>query len=132
LRAIAVHHQLVARRLHLATGEVTLSPAEPGRSLQVSNAALITIHGPRWRLLIIGAGQLSAFVARIALGMDYQVTVCDPREEYHDIWSVPEVLVVHAMPDDLRRLQGDVSSSARRFVIISNASTMIMSRPLSS
>jgi xanthine dehydrogenase accessory factor len=94
-------HQLVARRLDLATGDVTLGPAEPGMSLQVSNAALTTIHGPRWRLLIIGAGQLSAFLARIALGMDYKVTICDPREEYRDSWSVPEVPVVHAMPDDL-------------------------------
>lgn len=94
-------HQLVARRLDLASGEVTLGPAGPGMTLQASQAALTTIHGPRWRLLIIGAGQLSAFVARIALGMDYQVTVCDPREEYRDSWSVPEAPVVHAMPDDL-------------------------------
>jgi xanthine dehydrogenase accessory factor len=93
--------QLVARRVDLASGEVSLGPAGPGMTLQVSHAALTTIHGPRWRLLIIGAGQLSAFLARIALGMDYQVTVCDPREEYRDSWSVPEVPVVHAMPDDL-------------------------------
>jgi xanthine dehydrogenase accessory factor len=107
-------HQLVARRLDLASGEVTLGPAGPGMSLQVSNAALTTIHGPRWRLLIIGAGQLSAFVARIALGMDYQVTVCDPREEYRDSWSVPEVPVVHAMPDDLVT---DMALDARSAVV---------------
>jgi xanthine dehydrogenase accessory factor len=94
-------HQLVARRLDLVSGEVSLGPAGPGMMLQVSAAALTTIHGPRWRLLIIGAGQLSAFLARIALGMDYQVTVCDPREEYRDSWNVPEVEVIHAMPDDL-------------------------------
>jgi xanthine dehydrogenase accessory factor len=94
-------HQLVARRLDLVSGEVSLGPAGPGMMLQVSATALTTIHGPRWRLLIIGAGQLSAFLARIALGMDYQVTVCDPREEYRDSWNVPEVEVIHAMPDDL-------------------------------
>jgi len=101
LLALLARHQLVARRLDLATGEVTLGPARAGMSMQVSEAALTTVHGPRWRLLIIGAGQLSAFLAQIAIGMDYQVTVCDPREEYRDSWNVPGVEVAHAMPDDL-------------------------------
>ena len=94
-------HELVARRLDLASGEVRLDTAMPALGMQVSEAALTTIHGPRWRLLIIGAGQLSRFLAQIALGMDYQVIVCDPREEYREGWQVPGVQVVHAMPDDL-------------------------------
>lgn len=94
-------HQLVARRLDLRSGAVTLGPATPGMGLHVSDTALTTIHGPRWRLLIIGAGQLSAFLAQIALGMDYHVTVCDPREEYRQGWSVPGVQLSHDMPDDL-------------------------------
>lgn len=93
--------ELVARRVDLGSGEVTLGPAKAGMSLQVSETALTTIHGPRWRLLIIGAGQLSRFLAQIAVGMDYAVTVCDPREEYRDGWQVEGVQVVHAMPDDL-------------------------------
>jgi xanthine dehydrogenase accessory factor len=94
-------HELVARRLDLQTGAVTLSPASAGMSLQISETILTTIHGPRWRLLIIGAGQLSRFLAQIAVGMDYFVTVCDPREEYREGWHVDGVQVVHAMPDDL-------------------------------
>jgi xanthine dehydrogenase accessory factor len=94
-------HELVARRLDLATGAVTLAPGSAGMSLQLSESILTSIHGPRWRLLIIGAGQLSRFLAQIALGMDYHVTVCDPREEYREGWHVPGVDVVHAMPDDL-------------------------------
>jgi xanthine dehydrogenase accessory factor len=93
--------ELVARRLDLATGEVSLSSASPGMSLQISNTALTTIHGPRWRLLIIGAGQLSRFLAQIAVGLDYQVTVCDPREEYLADWHVPGAVLAQAMPDDL-------------------------------
>ena len=93
--------ELVARRVDLQSGDVTLGPAKAGMTLQVSETALTTIHGPRWRLLIIGAGQLSRFLAQIAVGMDYAVTVCDPREEYRDGWQVDGVQVVHAMPDDL-------------------------------
>lgn len=93
--------ELVARRLDIQTGSVTLSPALPSQSMQVSGSTLLTLHGPRWRLLIIGAGQLSRFVAQIAQGMDYAVTVCDPREEYRDSWAVHGVELATGMPDDV-------------------------------
>ncbi len=93
--------ELVARRLDLQSGAVTLSTALPSQSMQVSSTALVTLHGPRWRLLIIGAGQLSRFVAQIAQGMDYAVTVCDPREEYRDSWQVDGVELATGMPDDV-------------------------------
>jgi xanthine dehydrogenase accessory factor len=93
--------QLVAREVRLASGAVTLRPGLPGMGVRVGEDTVTTVHGPRWRLLIIGAGQLSAFLAQIAVGMDYLVTVCDPREEYRAGWDVPSVRVVHAMPDDL-------------------------------
>lgn len=94
-------HELLARRLDLASGAVTLTPAAAGAVLQLADGVLTTIHGPRWRLYIIGAGQLSRFLAQIASAMDYYVTVCDPREEYRAGWQLPGVQLVHAMPDDL-------------------------------
>ena len=94
-------HELVQRRLDLRSGEVELSKAAPGAQMQVSEHAMVTLHGPRWRLLIIGAGQLSRFLAQIALAMDYSVTVCDPREEYRAGWHVDGVQLVHEMPDDV-------------------------------
>ena len=93
--------ELVARRLDLQTGAVSLSAASPSQSIHVSAAAMVTLHGPRWRLLIIGAGQLSRFVAQIAQGMNYAVTVCDPRQEYLDAWQVPGVELDTGMPDDV-------------------------------
>jgi xanthine dehydrogenase accessory factor len=94
-------HELVARRLDLATGAVTLTRADAGAIQQLSAEALITLHGPRWRLFIIGAGSLSRFLAQIAKAMDYHVIVCDPREEYRADWHLEGVQLVHAMPDDL-------------------------------
>lgn len=94
-------HELVARNLNLQTGEVTLTPALAGAVQQVADGVLTTIHGPRWRLFIIGAGQLSRFLAQVATAMDYYVTVCDPREEYRAGWHLPGVQLVHTMPDDL-------------------------------
>ena len=94
-------HQLVARRLDLKTGAITLGPADAGAIQQLTSEALTTLHGPRWRLFIIGAGSLSRFLAQIAKAMDYQVIVCDPREQYRANWDLEGVQLVHEMPDDL-------------------------------
>jgi len=63
--------------------------------------SLISVHGPHWRLLIIGAGQLSKYLAQFAQALDYHVTVCDPREEYANTWDVPAVELTRGMPDDV-------------------------------
>jgi xanthine dehydrogenase accessory factor len=58
------------------------------------------VHGPRLRLLVIGAGQLTHYLAQMALACDYAVTICDPRDEYADGWLVPGTTLVRTMPDD--------------------------------
>jgi xanthine dehydrogenase accessory factor len=93
--------QLIERRLDLRSGAVTLVPAAAGAIQYLADGVLTTVHGPRWRLFIIGAGQLSRFLAQVASAMDYHVTVCDPREEYRAGWQLPGVELVHTMPDDL-------------------------------
>ena len=89
-----------ARRLDLRSGAVTLSDGEGCAALTVDDAALVSVHGPSWRLLIIGAGQLTQYVAEMALALDYQVLICDPRAEYADTWSVAGTTLVRTMPDD--------------------------------
>lgn len=95
------HGRLVARRLDLPTGEATLATARASDGLSFDGRALVTIHGPRYRMLVIGASQLSKYLAQIAVGLDYHVTVCDPREEYAQTWDVPGVTLVRSMPDDI-------------------------------
>ncbi|MCC7100570.1 MAG: XdhC family protein, partial [Rubrivivax sp.] len=91
----------VRRALQRASGEVTLRPAVGADVLQLDEAQLVSTHGPHWRLFIVGAGQMSQYLARIALALDYQVTVCDPREEYAP--DLPGVTLTKAMPDDAVR-----------------------------
>jgi xanthine dehydrogenase accessory factor len=93
--------ELVERSVQLDTGAVTLATAQATAIQRIEDGVLHTLHGPRWRLYIIGAGPLSRFLAQIAAGMDYRVTVCDPREEYRSGFHIPGVTLVHAMPDDL-------------------------------
>jgi xanthine dehydrogenase accessory factor len=98
-------HELVARTLTVATGAVTVRPAHSGEDLQFDGATLTTVFGPKWRLLLIGAGQLSQAVASIAQLLDFEVLVCDPREEYtatlkHNL-DLQGVHHVDGMPDDV-------------------------------
>jgi xanthine dehydrogenase accessory factor len=88
------------RTLDMKTGRVTLEDGRGSDVLTFDDARLVTVHGPRLRLLVIGAGQLTHYVAQMALALDYQVTICDPREEYADGWLVPGTALVRTMPDD--------------------------------
>ena len=101
LLARVERHELVKRQLDMKTGRATIGPARSNDQLTFDGATLSTVHGPRWRLLIIGAGQLSSFLAQMAQGLDYQVTICDPREEYADGWNVAGVEFKRGMPDDV-------------------------------
>jgi xanthine dehydrogenase accessory factor len=91
---------LFARELDMTTGASTFRSATAAESLSFDGERLVSIHGPRYRLLLIGAGSLSDFLAQIALALEYQVTVCDPREEYTSDWNIPGAQLVRAMPDD--------------------------------
>jgi xanthine dehydrogenase accessory factor len=70
------------------------------------------VFGPRYRLLVIGAGQLTAYLCSMALGLGFDITVCDPREEYTTSWDVPGVRVIREMPDDVVRAMGPDRSMA--------------------
>jgi xanthine dehydrogenase accessory factor len=94
-------HELALRTLDMATGRVAIGPAKWQDQLAFDGKSLVTVHGPRWRLLIIGAGQLSRYIAQMAQALDYQVTVCDPRLEYADTWDVPNAELKRGMPDDV-------------------------------
>ena len=96
-------HERVLRTLDLASGKVTLGEdADPAdeTALSFDGVRLSTWFGPRWRLLIIGAGQLSRVLAQMAAALDYQVMVCDPREEYNRTWDLPDAQWLPGMPDD--------------------------------
>lgn len=93
--------QLVRRSVRLADGLVALQPSAAPSDLAVTPTELLNTFGPEYRMLVIGAGQLSEYVATMALFNGFAVTVCDPREEYCGAWSVKGVTVVSDMPDDV-------------------------------
>lgn len=93
--------QLVKRTLSLDDLQVSTSPAHKHDStLTLTEREFQTVYGPRWRMLIIGATDTAAYLAELARTHDYQVTVCDPREEIRAGWTVSDTDLSSAMPDD--------------------------------
>jgi len=95
--------QLMQRSVRLKNGAVILSQATTPAELSVSATDLVNTFGPEYRMLLIGAGQLTEYLATMALFSGFAVTVCDPREEYRSAWSVAGVTLLIGMPDDVVR-----------------------------
>jgi len=95
------NRELVTRELHLDTGEVRLEAASRTDAMSFDGNVLRTVHGPRWRLLVIGAGQTSRYLAQMGMALDYNVVICDPREEYANTWDISGVEFNTGMPDDV-------------------------------
>jgi len=105
-------HEIVARCVSLETGSVSLQPGARGEIFSFDGRNMRALFGPRWRLLIIGAGQLSRAVSQMALMLDFEVICCDPRQEYHLSWDVPGTVFGKPLPDDLvQALQLDPHSA---------------------
>jgi xanthine dehydrogenase accessory factor len=104
--------EVFARVVDLASGHTSLEPARREERMSFDGAHLRTIYGPQWRLLIIGAGQTSQYLANMALACDYEVIVCDPRKEYRAAWRIEGTKFITNMPDDaVIDLQPDSSSA---------------------
>ena len=100
LSARLAGRKLAARRVDVAGGTTSIKDASRDDDLHWDGSCLVTVHGPRWRLLIIGAGQVSRYLAQMALALDYEIVVCDPRDEYARGWNVAGTTLVGTMPDD--------------------------------
>jgi xanthine dehydrogenase accessory factor len=93
--------RLVRRTVVAGEKDAWLEEAPRTAALSFDGTRLATIHGPRWRLLIIGAGQIAAYLAPMAQALGYAVFVCDPRTEYAGEWRVPGAQLLTGMPDDV-------------------------------
>ena len=90
----------VARTITLETQATTIEKVGRDVDFHFDDKTLRKVFGPGWRMLLIGGGQLSRFVASFALALDYEVIVCEPRPEYASSWSVDGCTVVDELPED--------------------------------
>ncbi|MGJ7581137.1 XdhC family protein [Variovorax sp. RHLX14] len=92
--------RLMQRSVSLSDGTAHLKVAETPAALHVDAESLTNTFGPEYRMLIIGAGQLSEYLSTMAKFSGFAVTLCDPRIEHRSSWAVPGVAITTEMPDD--------------------------------
>jgi xanthine dehydrogenase accessory factor len=105
-------HQLILREVDLQTGKSVLRQGNKTDGFSLSDTAMQTSYGPRWRMFVIGAGQLSLYVANFAVASDFDVIVIDPREEYAEGLDLKGVQFIKGMPDDVMQELGIDSHTA--------------------
>jgi xanthine dehydrogenase accessory factor len=91
---------VIFRVVDLQSGDWSFRPATPQDAVSITEHVFSCTHGPRWRMLIIGASEIAVYLAQIARTLDFRVSVCDPREVYQSAWRVADAPLVSGMPDD--------------------------------
>ncbi len=94
-------HQITRRSLNFSTGKSKLTLGDRNDEFVCTEQEMQTTYGPRWRMVIIGAGQLSLYTADFALASDFEVIVIDPREEYAEGLNRSDITFSKGMPDDV-------------------------------
>lgn len=94
-------HQVTCRTVNIASGKSTLDQGSRHDEFVCNEQEMRTTYGPRWRLVIIGAGQLSLYTADFALASDFEVIVIDPREKYAEGLNRNDLTFIKGMPDDV-------------------------------
>lgn len=94
-------HQITLRSVDLSSGKSTLTAGTRHDEFSCTEQEMRTSYGPRWRMVIIGAGQLSLYTADFALASDFEVIVIDPREEYAEGIDRSDITFFRGMPDDV-------------------------------
>ncbi len=116
-----VKRECVERTLDLGSGDFEVKWVDRFRhlefdgefeELETAGRTLKQTYGPRFQLFLIGAGNVSLYLAQMAQMLDYHVIVCDPREEMIEQWSVDGVQLVNDMPDDAVKVYADDPSTA--------------------
>tara|TARA_B100001057_G_C22757494_1_gene914397 strand:- start:59 stop:1072 length:1014 start_codon:yes stop_codon:yes gene_type:complete len=104
----------ILRTVNLNSDAVALTSASEPAPLNWSADTQLLKHtyGPSYHLFIIGAGMVSHYLADMAKMLDYQVTVCDPREDLLEQFPVDGVTKVCDMPDDAVRAFADDHATA--------------------
>lgn len=90
----------VRRQVSIGNSDAVLGSATRSDQFAWDGENLSQVFGPSWRLLIIGAGQLSRFTAEFALAIDFDVLVVEPREQFREAWNLATVPVIPDSPDD--------------------------------
>ena len=90
----------VCRIIEIGGQTASIMDANAKDAFSYDGKELKKVFGPSWRIVLIGAGQLSRFVAEFCQPLDFSVTVCDPRKEFIEGWNVAGSTVLDLEPHE--------------------------------
>lgn len=93
--------KFIRRSVHISSGNARLAEVTPEGLPRIEDDWFHSYFGPQWRLLIIGANQLGSVLASMAQVLDFDVYICDPREDMRSEWHVEGAAWLYGMPDDV-------------------------------
>ena len=127
------NRERICRRVELSTGTATLVALSNDEKFSFDGEVANKIFGPSWRILIIGAGELSRYVAEMATALDYDVIVCEPRDHFSKIWKVKSVPIDPSLPDDaVKKLASDYQSAVLALTHDPNLDDLAITQALNS
>ena len=94
---------LITRVVDLKSGKTHLQNAKQGKALTITEETMQHTYGPSFRLLLVGAVQVSYYLCEMAQALNYEVAICDPRQELIESFPKQDVELSNAMPDDWLR-----------------------------
>ena len=97
------NHTKISRILNLDTGEISADDHSGEDAVIMENKKMTHSLSPMYSLLLLGAGDVAKYVAEMALALEYDVTLCDPRPKYLENWHVEGVETTSRLPDDVVR-----------------------------
>ena len=97
------NHNRVSRIVDLNNGVISAAAESSEEAVVIEGSRMTHSLSPMYRLLILGAGDVAKFVAEMAIALEYDVTLCDPRPNYLDNWHVAGVETTAQLPDDVVR-----------------------------
>jgi xanthine dehydrogenase accessory factor len=97
-------HHCIRRNVSLPEGEISLLASTPEQRLTsciaLSENSFSHVLGTAFKLIIIGANQVSQYLAEFAIALNYRVMICDPRPEAIRSLNLRYVEIFQKMPDD--------------------------------
>jgi xanthine dehydrogenase accessory factor len=98
----ALHsRQWISRHVDLVKHEIHTVNEINEQDIQRTTDTIIHAIKPHDKLLLIGAGEVSRCLAEICKNLEFEITLCDFRDEFLQGWHVDGVKIIKAMPDDL-------------------------------
>lgn len=97
------NHTSASRIIDLKSGAISACDESSEEAVVIEDGIMTHSLSPMYRLLLLGAGDVARYVAELALALEYDVTLCDPRPKYLDNWFVEGVETTSRLPDDVVR-----------------------------